>query len=316
MTMKKVFFFLLKLSVSAVVLWLLVSSVDVGRMLGHIGQVPLLTFILVSVLWLAATFVATLRWNLLLRDVGIEIPIIRLLAYNFSYNFYSIALPGGKAAAEAIRLYQILKDNPGDVRSGLIVPTLFDRMSTVFVSLLAAILFFAFSPGVTTQFPWWLPYAGIASIAVVIASIAFPFERLFGMRQKADAPSFITSMRHALVSYRGKPFLLGQVFFLTLLMNAIMAFGVYILSSSLAVPASYVLVFFLFSVGMTSAFLPITIGGIGVREGVLAYLLSVVAGVPLEVGATVSLMALAASLLGTFFGAGIEFHRHFIRHDA
>ena len=304
-------FFILKLLVSASILAFLFSVIDVRVLYSHISDVSIFVFIAASLLYIVATLIATLRWNVLLRSDGIRIPLQRLFAYSLSFNFYAVALPGGKIGAEAIRIYEAISDNPGISREAIIVPTLVDRVATVFSSLVVAIIFFIVFPGVAVQFPWWIPYVGIGSIAIVIAMVVLPFERLFGIDKRVGVP-MLQSVTPALTAFRKKSGTLVVTVALSLIMNGAIAFAMYLFAVSLGISVTYMLMFALFSVGMVSTFIPISLAGIGVREGVVAYLLSIMAATSLEVGASVTFLALAASFSGVVAGALVEFRRHFL----
>lgn len=306
--------FALKLLVSALLLYLLFSSLDVDNLLSTSAKIPWYLFVLATLSYFVATFFATARWNTLLTSVGVRIPFTRLFLYNFSYTFYSLALPGGKMAAEGMRLYQVISDSKDpDMKPKLVAPSLIDRAFGAFVSLLLSIFYFFFvAAGDTGTFPPWLPYAGLASVALLIASIMFPFERFFGMGS-TEGSSISGSVFLSLRSFRSKPAALVQSVLFSVLVNAGCTFGVFFIALGVGLHVNYFMLYLIYSVGMASSFLPISVGGIGAREGIIAYLLSVSLGVPLEIGAAVSISALAASMVPIVIAIPIEIRRHFFR---
>ncbi len=308
---------LIKIAITGVVLALLFSAVDVHALLAHISDVPWYAIAYAALCYFIATYLGTLRWTMLLKAEGVILPFRHLLFYNLSYNFYSVVLPGGKVAAEAIRVYQIVRDTgDANVRGKVIFPTLLDRSMVVAVSALVAVLFFITAP-VAVAFPWWLPYAGVLAVGAIMLTVFLPVERLFSFGNGLAIPkrSTLQSLRDALTKYRSRPALLLSTSVITLLMNVVIASGIYGITLSLHLPASYLLVFEVFSVGMVTAFLPLTIAGIGVREGVFAYVLTAASGAPIEATLSVSLLALLALLSVVVVGGVVEFYRHFIRHE-
>ena len=312
MRKKDILFFILKVGISVALLALLFSVIDIRRTLEEISNVHASVVAVASVLYILATLVATARWRLLLRVQDIHIPYIRLAAYGYSFNFYSVALPGGKIAAEAIRVYQSMRDYPDVSREKLIVSTLTDRLSTVAISFLFAMLFFIVYPNIADGLPWWLPYAGIGSLVLIALIVVMPFERLFGLDEKTDVP-VIKSLMTAIGVYGRHPLVICAAILYTVLMNISIAGALFIFARALDVPVTFFTMFLLLSVGMVSAFMPLTLAGIGVREGILAYLIAIVANVPLEIGVSVTLLSLAASFSGVVVGGLIEGHRAFLR---
>ncbi len=310
--------FILKLLVTAALLGLLFAAVDLGAVFAHLQDVSVWALILAAGCSIAATFVSTLRWSLLLRAQHSTIGLWRLFAYNCSYTFYSIVLPGGKMAAEAVRVYQVARDaHDESVRSKIIVPTLFDRITVVFsAALISALFFVVVGFDMFAELPYWFPYAGIGLVALIALSVFLPLERWLGffapsLRGSVNQPA--STVADAVRLYRAKPATLLLAMVLSMLMLAVMSMSTSIIASALGVAANFWVVFGVVSVSMVAAFLPLTIGGIGVREGVFSYLFSTAAVVPLEAAVSIALITLIASHVVTLFGGLVEFHRHFLR---
>ena len=311
--------FIFKLIVTALLLWLLFSAVDLSAVVRHVGDVSWYTFVFAALCSVVATLLSTIRWSLLLRVQGISLPFMRLVAYNLSYTFYSIVLPGGKVSAEGVRVYQVMRDTDDEgIRNKIIFPTLLDRAVVVFSSAFVAAVFFLFTGYETfSRLPVWFPYAAVGLVVLITLSVFLPFERLvaflLGTSMRTKKQSALTSLKESLAAYRSKPLQLTIAVLLTFVMLAVMSSGTLALASAMGAPDDFLLVCGVVSASMVAAFLPLTIGGIGVREGVFAYMFSTAALVPLEIALSISLLALFASHVVTLFGGLVEFRRHFIR---
>jgi len=310
--------FFLKLAITGAVLFLLFSAVDVREVGRHIADVPLSIFIFAAVCYVIATILSTVRWSILLRVRGVTVPIVRLLMYNFSYLFYSLILPGGKVAAEAVRIYQIVRDtNDPDTREKVIFPTLLDRVIAVFTYAIAASVAFLLTDSATlAELPFWFPYA-IGGIAVLVTlSVFLPVEKLlqpFLGGSISKTSSTLSSLTEAVAAYRTHPLQLSVAVALSLVMLGFMSGATFLIAEGLGFSLPFMLVLGVFSISMIASFLPLTIAGVGVREGVFAYLLAALAEMPLEAALSISLIALIASHTSTLFGGLVEFHRHFLR---
>ncbi|MBP9711137.1 MAG: flippase-like domain-containing protein [Candidatus Pacebacteria bacterium] len=311
--------FVIKLVITGLVLFLLFSAVDIKAVGAHITDVSLGTIALAGLCYIAATLISTVRWALLLRVQGVSLPFRHLIAYNVSYTFYSLVLPGGKVAAEAVRVYQIARDaKDDDVRGKVIFPTLLDRASAVFAAAIVAITYFAFAGAeALAELPTWFPYAAIVLIILIVLSVFLPVEKilkpLFGMPSQGKTSSTLASLTAALQIYRTHPFILGATAALSFLMLATISVGVWVIAASLGYYLPFVLIFGIFSTSMVAAFLPLTVAGVGIREGTFAYVLAAASSVSIEAALSISLIALISSHIVTLCGGLVEFHRHFLQ---
>ena len=318
MSLKKFGIFAIKLLVTAAIFWLLFSVVDIRAVVTHLSDVSVVVLVYAAFSYVLATYLATIRWSLLLSAQDISIPLSHLFTYNLSYSFYSVVLPGGKLAAEAVRIYQIVRDTGNQAsREKIIIAALTDREVAVFSFVLVAAAFFLNSQEILAAgFPWWASYAAIPVVFLLGALAFVPLELLirpFGRILPPGIHSLATSLSRAFSVYRSRLDLLGGALILSLIMNAVIASGFYAIALSLGLTVSFFLIFAVFSVGMVAAMMPLTVAGIGVREGAFAYLLAAVSGASLESGLSVSLLALGASLAVATIGGFVELNRHFLR---
>src|SRR3989344_5181078 len=108
---KKWLWFGARFAITFVLLTLLLQAVNADSFFSQIRRVGILPFALGAASYLIATALNTFRWHLLLNARQILVPLRQLFAYNFSYTFYTVVLPGGRIAAEAMRIYQIVRDH-------------------------------------------------------------------------------------------------------------------------------------------------------------------------------------------------------------
>jgi uncharacterized protein (TIRG00374 family) len=311
--------FAIKLALTGLILFLLFSAVDLGAVGEHITDIPLRTFAVAALCYVVATVVATVRWSVLLRVRAVQVPLRHLLAYNFSYLFYSLVLPGGKVAAEAVRVYQIVRDtNDASVREKVIFPTLLDRAVAVFTYALAALAVFLFvGTEALSELPFWFPYAVATLVVFIVLSVFLPVEKILrpfvGSLSSLPGASVSSSLSDALSVYRTYPLQLSVAVLLSLVMLGSMSAATFFITQALGFSVGYLPVVGVFAVSMIAAFLPLTIAGVGVREGVFAYLFSALTQVPLEAALSISLIALFSSHVSTLVGGLVEFYRHFMR---
>lgn len=321
MTPSKARVFVFKIAVTVAVLGLLIYSVDASAMVAEVKRVSWGVLAVAAFWYVAATLVSTFRWSILLRAQHIVLPFFTLVRYNLSYTFYSIVLPGGKVTAEGVRVYQVLKDTHDEsVRSKIIFPTLLDRAVVVFVAAaISTIFFIAIGFSTFKELPAWFPYAGVALVLALTMSAFLPIERFIGRALGSASEtkqSSLSSLKEALRVYRTKPWRLVATVALTGMMLAMLALALMTVAAAFEASVSFWLMLGVVSTSMMAAFLPLTIGGVGIREGTFAYLFATVAHVPPETALAISLVGLVASHIVTLMGGGVEFRRHFIRHTS
>ena len=319
MSFKKSGAFAIKLLVTGAILAFLFSIVDIQEVSTAITTIPVWTFLVVIGGYFTALFFGTVRWSILLSAQGIRIPLSHLLAYNFSWMFYSIALPGGKLGAEAIRIFQILADTKDVItpREKIVIASLMDRVIAILALALVALPFFiVMRETIIAEFS---PFVGaLAAIGFVgLIALAFvPFEFFFRPFLRFMPPtvaSVVSSMGGVLTAYRRRPFLFASTLILSFLMNLALAGGLFVITTALGIPVSFFELFSVFCISMLAAIVPFTIGGIGVREGTLVFLVSTISGASLTLSLSASLIMLGASLAVAAIGGVVEFYRHYLR---
>ncbi len=309
----------MKLLITGAIFVFLFSIVDARVVFAHVATIPVWVFLCVIFSYFLALFFGTIRWAVLLSAHDIKVPLSRLFAYNFSWLFYSIALPGGKIAAEAIRIYQILADTKDTTvsREKIVIASLMDRVIAVLALGFVAVPFFIIvrdtvvagaSPVVST-----LAVLGLIALVLVACVPLEFFVRPFARFLPPSVASIVSSLGGVLSVYRTRPFLFLSTLFLSFLMNLALGVGLFAITVSLGIPISFFTLFFVFCISMLTAFIPLTVGGVGVREGTLVYLLATISGTTFELSLSASLIMLGASLIVAAIGGVIELCRHFVR---
>ena len=309
---KKWLWFFARLALTVALLALLLQALDAQEFFNQIGRVGALPFLWGALSFLVATALNTFRWHLLLNARRVLVPLRQLLAYNLSYTFYTVALPGGRLAAEAMRIYQIVRDHASsELRGHAITSAFLDRIVAFlsFVAIVAA--FFMAVPKATAAFSLW----ALAVAAVVIATAALfaagPPAFLLRPLERFVPRAALSVFLDGSPTYRITVFgWMGAILF-SLAADGVFALGAYAIALALGVTVSYFVVLAAFSIGMVAASVPLTIAGIGLREGAFAASLVALGGIPAESAAVISAVMLASSFAVVVLGGLVELKRHF-----
>ena len=324
--MKTPLVYLLKAAVTIVLVWVLLSKIDLGRFLLEIKNVEFRYFVLVAIVAMISWMLNSLRWEALLKIFKIQTKLYRLFFYNLASVFYSFVLPGGKIAGDVILAYQIAKDHSGgkDEKPQAFLTAFLDRG----IGLLSMVIFVAgyfifrhpafnyLGPGAFI-FGAGVSLAGILGIGFIFSSAFDWFFDIFAKIPLASLRKFLTFVSQSLKACRSnKPQLIKSLFF-AFLSVFISSFSIYFLSRALALDISFWTLALFNALATILILVPVTVAGIGLREGALAYLL-VRAGINPESAVALSFWNLSALLIIALAGGLAEFYSHFLagkKHD-
>jgi uncharacterized protein (TIRG00374 family) len=300
--------FLGKLVVSALLLTILFWRVDRPTVLRTVQALPLKVFLGCAALYILGYLISTLRWQRLLLAEGIRLPLWRLTLVYFEAAFFNLFLPTliGGDIVRGYTIYRITQGHDASIPSILV-----DRLSG-----------FAALVGIA------LIALGLASrqvrdpqVAVMILAVAVAFSAVIAVllhdRMKERASGLLRIVRltrfqaklqgmvGALQRYRGHRRALGQAIALSVLLQALIIVTYYLIGAglNLGVPIAY---FFLYVPLITFvAMLPVSVAGLGVREGGAVYFFAKV-GVDTATALTMSLVWFSLTLVVSGLG-GLAF---------
>ena len=300
--------FLGKLVVSALLLTILFWRVDRPTVLRTVQALPLKVFLGCAALYTLGYLISTLRWQRLLLAEGIRLPLWRLTLVYFEAAFFNLFLPTliGGDIVRGYTIYRITQGHDASIPSILV-----DRLSG-----------FAALVGIA------LIALGLASrqvrdpqVAVMILAVAVAFSAVIAVllhdRMKERASGLLRIVRltrfqaklqgmvEALQRYRGHRRALGQAIALSVLLQALIIVTYYLIGAglNLGVPIAY---FFLYVPLITFvAMLPVSVAGLGVREGGAVYFFAKV-GVDAATALTMSLVWFSLTLVVSGLG-GLAF---------
>jgi uncharacterized protein (TIRG00374 family) len=262
-------------------------------------------------LWLLAVagyvvcqVVSSLRWQALARPLGFDLPLGRFVSFYFIGMFFNLVLPTS-VGGDVVRAWY-LSGGPGR-RLDAFLSVFVERLSGLLVLLAIACLAAAVCP---LSLPAWVPWsvwgltaAGLVAVPVLVglARLPCPAGRLSGLH--ARLVRFAGQLAAAGRLYLAHPRLLVGTTLLSGVVQAGNVVLVWLIGRAIGapVPASYYWI--LVPLVALLTLLPISLNGMGIREGAMVLLLA-----PLGVGSgtAVSLAFLwfAACTLVSLGGVG------------
>ncbi len=313
--MKRAGIMLLQIIVTAAGIWYVFH--DPQRRAQIAGALRHADFRWVLMGWICYSVVemlATVRWQTLLRIQGIRISWLRAGAIVMIGLFFNQCLPGG-VGGDAMRLYFIFKHAPAK-KIGATLSVAMDRLFGLF-----SILFLA---GTSFTFRFrWLTHSGatlhIEYLALALLGMGIAFVILFfwlaaagSLRRLPKALPFrkvIVQSGSALLRYRAYPTAMTMVLLITILAHVAYYISFYCAGQSLHAATGYSAtladILTIMPLVNTITSIPISIGGVGLRETLFQELLGHLAHVPPAIAAFTASLGYANQLSWALVGGAV-----------
>jgi uncharacterized membrane protein YbhN (UPF0104 family) len=261
--LNKQLFNALKIVVSAgLLIYLLAFQVDREQLWGILRQARWSYLAAATVLMIVGTALRAVRWQVLLQALDIQVPLRRLVHLYFVGSFFNIFLPTG-LGGDAIRMAELAhstKRGPEAVGT-----TLVDRATGLWVLFVLALLALPFSHTLLPQ--GWAPVVTLGTLGGVIGGwlvMGTPLIPWMGGKVRLPAQEKLERFYRS-VAQLGYP-ALARACLVSLIFDLLLiAFNV-LIAASLHVDQPLG-IFLLFTPLISfSLALPISFGGLGVRE--------------------------------------------------
>jgi hypothetical protein len=272
---KRLALLIFKLAVSSVLLYVVLKRTGLEQVFSTLKAMSPVAFISAVFLYLLAQFISTVRWKLLLPGV---LGIGKLFSFYIIGSFFNTVLPGiiGGDAVKAYYLYQVTG------KGSLSLASIFmDRYLGFLMLLTICTIAFPFGYAYLhgSQVEWLLP--------LIVLSFAAASFLVFGLRL-GKGIKILSECYDYFHSYRGQKGVIGKALLLSVFVQLLGILAVYILALGMGehIPFLACLIFLPLIIVITM--IPISISGIGVREGAFVVLFGLI-GVRPEVATAVSL---------------------------
>jgi len=290
----------------------LVNPSELAQVLIHINLWLLLAALLLNIIGtvLARAWIAYLTT----RASGLTLGFTELVRINLIARFYTIALPRGASAA--IRWHHYRKGGSGQAAAALLI---FENMVSIFTLFLSAGVILSFETrqaGTSAQL--LLPLAWLGALAAAMVLLPFmhqPSARVFQnflqplLNRSGRIAKPINKLLQAIQSYHDIPFRrVGSIFFVSLFGYAFFILSAFVLAEGMALGLSIAAIAWIRSITLLVALIPITIAGLGLREGALIALLSDY-GISASAAFAYAITSFAIQLVLGLLGAILEAYR-------
>jgi len=300
--------FLVKLTVSSVLLSILFWRVDRAAFLRSLQTLPLSLLLGCGALYVLGYVISILRWQRLLRAESIHLSLWRLGLVYFQGAFFNLFLPTviGGDIVRGYLIYKLTRGNDASIASILV-----DRLAGFAALMLIAVTALTLAYGTLNDPPVALAILTVVACFTGVMIVLLNGRlttRVSGVLSVIGLARFQAKL-HGLVDavqrYRRHHRALAQAFLLSALLQALIIVTYYLIGVglNLGVPLLY---FFLFVPLITAvSMLPVSVAGLGVREGGVIYFFGKV-GVDAATALGMSLVWFSLTLLVSSLG-GLAF---------
>lgn len=237
---------LLKLLCTALALYAVLHVVDIQDVAAHIKKMDIWLLLGALAAFHASQFFATLRFSVYVAQDGIHLPLNTSLALQYAGAMLNLALPGG-IGGDGYKVVVLHREYEVSIRR-MIQRNVSNRISGFVWLWIAVTVLIPFSNHIHSM----LPYAFAGALACFAAGIGLYLA--IARRYLAEPASLLL---------RTSPYSLG-------VQTSLLLCGTLLLQS-LGGTADFVDYLAIFTLGSLAAILPISVGGIGVREFVMLH---------------------------------------------
>ncbi|MFO7652359.1 MAG: lysylphosphatidylglycerol synthase transmembrane domain-containing protein [Candidatus Krumholzibacteriia bacterium] len=285
----------------AVLAWVL-AEMDWTSFGLHVREISWPLFaVLVVMAWIDRGLMAY-KWNLLLRANGVVLTTMRALRLYLVSNLLGALTPGGLGGDA----YRVLALSPLGKSAAVFSTVVLERVAGLLSILIFVLAALPFSASYFGSGAWTVTVVAIGAVLVLLAVLTLPVAgrlRSWADRRWAQPRGkVLRSIRRAVVAWaemqNNRRVVLAFVG-LTLLDTGFFIFMTYVSARVAGVPVSFGFILITMPVVHFLLRLPVSIQGIGIQEGLFAYVLGL-AGFSVAQGVVMSLVWRLMTIVGIF----------------
>lgn len=214
--------------------------------------------------------ISALRWQILTRAQGDDVPLTFLIKSYLVGTFFNNFLPT-RFGGDVVRIWDGTRYSRTLIKSSAIV--IVERLTGLFILFLFALIVAVIRLDLAHQSPFiWAALAfGALGFSAILAFLIFPWPRFLKSTSKTKRlrPLIekVLALRQTIISYRyqKKAFTLAMLWALGLQLNVILYY--FLIGQALELNVPFIDYFMVIPVVHFIQLIPITINGLGLREG-------------------------------------------------
>lgn len=299
---KPVLIFAIKLLVSAGLIAYFLSRVHPERFLQTFAAAKFSYIAMALGVYLIAQGVSAVRWAILARPLGIQTPLRDLLKYYLIGMFFNLFAPS-TVGGDVSRIYYLVKDK-GAQAAGRAVTTVHATLSVLMDRAVGMLVLVWLGAAALLLFPYYAVPQSVRSVTFIfalalLAGILFvPLVKRF---LPHDGHPMLVKLRLALSSYQLHWRALVGALALSLAVHLTQAWMHTMMGSALGLELPFSFCLIIYPLVGTFAAIPVSLNGLGLREGGYIFLLAVL-GIGTEQGIAFGILLFLIVALDSLIG--------------
>lgn len=261
----------LRIVISLGALTFILTTIGLEEVIDLVRQADLVLMLVAFLLVVAGIAVRAVRWMALLRALGIRVPLRRLVELYFVGSFFNAFLPSG-FGGDVVRVLELTQHTHATAAVGTVIV---DRMSGLLVLFAMALAALPFSRGLL---PGGVASAIglIAAVGLIAGGIVLQGRLLRRLGRWLPGPLSLEGDGALARTYRAVtdcgPLAIAQALGVSLVFNLMLVTLNYLVARAVGVDIAFTYFLLFVPILSVTLTLPISIGGLGVREGMAAIL--------------------------------------------
>ncbi|MGH7852781.1 MAG: lysylphosphatidylglycerol synthase transmembrane domain-containing protein [Candidatus Binatia bacterium] len=299
---KPVIIFLLKLLVSAGLIGYFLSRIDIEQFLATFAAANFSYIVLALGVYLVAQGISAVRWTALARPLGIKTPFKDLIQYYLIGMFFNLFAPS-TVGGDVTRVYYLVKDEEAHAK-GRAVTTVHAAMSVLMDRAIGMVVLVWLGASALLIFPnYAVPQTArtatfLLALGLLAGALFTPVLKRF---LPEDGHQLAVKLRLALRSYRLHWGALLAAALLSLTVHLIQAWMHTVMGRALGLEVPFSFCLIVYPLVGTFAAIPISLNGLGLREGGYIFLLAVI-GIGTEQGIAFGILLFLIVALDSLIG--------------
>lgn len=299
---KPIIILCLKILVSVGLLAYFLTRIHLGRFWQTFAAARFSDIAIALIVYLITQAISAVRWTVLARPLGVKTPFRDMLRYYLIGMFFNLFAPG-TVGGDVCRVYYLVRDEKARAK-GYAVTTMNATMSVVMDRAIGMIVLVWLGAAGLLLFPYYaVPHAArvatfLLSLGLLAGVLITPWLRRL---LPTDGHPVIVKLRLAFRAYRTHWRALLNAGILSLGVHLIQAWIHVVMGNALGLDIPFSFAVILYPLVGTFAAIPISLNGLGLREGGYAVLLGQI-GISSEhgiaFGVLLFLVVAADSLVG------------------
>ena len=299
-----------KIAVSVLLLWLLFSQIDVGRLWTYARRASPVWLLAALALYFVAACISVARWGRLLHTQHVPIPDSRLMKSYLVSMFYNNFLPSN-IGGDVIRIADTAKAAGSRTLATTIVfvDRLVGLMGLAFVAAIGATTARVRPPGPVGPAALW---GGLGAVTIACAPALMKPEALEWLLRPLRVihaewiDKRVEHLKTALEKFRAGLATLVLCFVASIGVQVALVFFYVAIARSMGIPISAWNLATIVPISFIVQMLPVSINGFGLREATFGFYFTHL-GLPLESALIVSFVGAALMMLFSISGAVVQF---------